>query len=487
MLAIWPTSWYYDLMPKMHEGRRYDLWWEDPYRYAQQMRDLGESQVYLTFTNVLKNKINPLEWMKMNFHGFPWRCYINDGDTTHLIDYTCKPYEHKGSWPTWSAEKYDLKDLQDLIENPWSERPYNPDIPWYKIPVPGQAHRIFVQDLRAGTDKIDVNRRRRLSKIQRLYPEVELFIRPKFFHMPLLFGCGFTAGCLDPYKARGDRRGAVWMPTGNRVRQPDILDDPRTMERIKYFGFSPKAVATDQIEGLLFTMSSVRYAAHHWDDPTGIFLGRMNANNSWLKPDYRNPDMYAKMPSYENFKHFKNEPIKDSDKILCDSCALWRLCPAYRSEAVCGLPGTESKKLSELAMSRNADDVVEMLASIVSKQAERVETRMDDEQFLESGHDKEVDKMLNNLFKNGTQLAKLRDPNLGRPLVQINANVQPQLNSQVAQADPRALAAQVIQEIEASGVKREDITEQMIEDYMKGQAPTKQLEGEVVDAEFTDE
>lgn len=196
--------------------------------------------------------------------------------------------------------------------------------------------------------------------------------------------------------------------------------------------------------------------------------------------------MYAEMPSYERMPGFKIDSIKETDKIVCDSCALWRKCPVYRPEAVCGLTSSDSKRLADMALSRNAEDVVEMLASIVSKQAERAEKKLEDEKFLESGYDKDVDKMLNNVFKNGVQLAKLRDPSLGRPLVQINANVNPQAKA-IESADPRALAMNVIQEIESTGVKREDITEEMIQQYMQNNYAPKQLEGDVVDAEVADE
>ena len=149
---------------------------------------------------------------------------------------------------------------------------------------------------------------------------------------------------------------------------------------------------------------------------------------------------------------------------------------------------TEGSRLAKLALSRNADDVVEMLASVVSKQAERVEKKIDDEKFTDSGFDKDIDKMLNNLFKNGATLAKLRDPNLGRPLVQINANLPAQQKAEaIKQADPRALAMGVIEEIEETGIKREDITEEMIEKHIQSKYATKQIEGEVVDAEVTDE
>ena len=140
---------------------------------------------------------------------------------------------------------------------------------------------------------------------------------------------------------------------------------------------------------------------------------------------------------------------------------------------------SETRKLADLALSRNADDVVTMLQSVVSKQAERVETRIEDEKFADKGFDPDIDKMLNNLFRNGTTLAKLLNPALGRPLVQINGNITP--SAQVAQADPRALASTVIAELEASGVKREDMTQEMIEEYMRSKYAPKQIEA--IDAE----
>lgn len=471
-------------MVQMVGGRRYDLWWEDPFKYAQHLRQSGECQVYFTFTNLHKYGINPHTFMRQNFYGMPWKCYVKNDKFAYLIDYTCRPDEIAGCWPVWSYQNWNLAELKFLVENPWSEIPFKDDIPYYQRPAAGQKHRIFIGDMAVGRGEIEKNKRRKLTKIQREYPEVEFFIKPKSFSMSLLFGCGFTAGCLDPYRERGTRKGVVYFPNGT-FSSLEYLDEHK--EKIEYFGYKVNDIKYDQDIGLLYTIASIRHAAHHWDNPHGILKSHGSA--SYHQADYHNPDMYALMPSREQFDHFKKEPIKDSDKILCSQCSLWRLCPAYREEAVCALPGTESSRLAKLAQSRNAEDVVEMLASVVGKQAERVEKRMDEEKFVDGGFDKEVDKMLNNLFKNGTQLAKLRDPSLGRPLVQINAQVaQKEANKQVAQSDPRVLAASIISDIEATGVKREDITEQMIEDHLKSLAPAKELEsGQPLDAEVVDE
>lgn len=468
------------VMPKSHAGRRYDLWWLDPFKYTQHLKDSGENQVVFTFSKLTKYRIDAREFMRQHFHGLPWKCYVFHNQVVCLIDHTCGPQEIRGSWPVWDAETYDLEELKDYIETPWLGRPLAAKADWWDVPQPGQPHRVFVMNLRAGTDEFTIKRRQRLTKIQRLYPEVELFIKPYSFNLALLMGCGFAAGCLDPYLMRWLRRGQVYLPNGMRI---DLERCEEFENEIAYLGFDWEDVQYDQDIGLLFTIAAIRYAAHHWDDETGPFYAR---HHKYGKPDYHNPDMYAEMPSYERMPSFKLDSIKETDKIVCDSCALWRKCPVYRPEAVCGLTSSDSKRLADMALSRNADDVVEMLASIVSKQAERAEKKLDDEKFLESGYDKDVDKMLNNVFKNGVQLAKLRDPTLGRPLVQINANVQ-QPAKAIESADPRALAMGVIQEIESTGVKREDITEEMIQQYMQNHYAPKQLEGEVVDAEVSDE
>ncbi|UTN91168.1 hypothetical protein SEA_POKYPUPPY_8 [Gordonia phage PokyPuppy] len=466
-------------MPKLHEGRRYDLWWQNPFKYYEHLKDCGETQVLFDHSLLTKYKVDPRAFMRQHFRGMSWRCYIINTDCATLIDHTCGPEETLGSWAVWDAQEHNLEELKDLMEVPWKDREVSYLADWYEMPHPNQKHRVFIKNMIAGrVDPIWRKRRQRLTKIQRLYPECEMFIKPKHFGMGLAFGSGFSASCLDPYEFRWLERGKIVLPNGRNVHLERVEEFSKEIE---YFGFDPHEVRYDQDTGLLYCITAIRYAAHHWDDPLGPFYRK----NSYLDgPDFKNPDMYARMPSYERFNR-PLDKIKPTDQVLCDSCSLWRLCPAYRTGEVCGLPSSETRRLADMALSRNADDVVDMLASVVSKQAERVERKIDDEKFLESGYDKDVDKLLNNLFKNGATLAKLRNPALGRPLVQINATVDPKAQA-IEQADPRALAMGVIQELEDSGIPRDQITEEMVEKHLQANYAPKQLEGDVVDAEVAD-
>ena len=472
-------------MAELTQGRRYDLWFKNPNRYYENLIALGESQVMFDYSTLLARcDGDARSWMRKHFHGLPWRAYIISKHNCNLIDYTCGDREHLGSWPVWDFDEFNLRRLEDLIKRPWSEREVSPKARWWMVPIPGQPHRIFTRNLRNGAqDPVIRSRRLKLTKIQRAFPEVEIFANPYLdVSMPLQFGAGFTASCSDVAMFRMKTKGEVILPNGAKLHTKYPYRAEKYKDLIEFLGYDWKLVeAGDWDTTNKLQITSLRYAAHHWDDPTGPFVNaRKTVRNV---ADFTNPDMYAKSPTYSIINNFRKDKIKPTDKILCDSCSLWRLCPAYRAEEVCGLPGTESKKLSEMAKSRNADEVVEMLATIVSKQAERVEKKMDDEQFAPGGHDKDIDKQLNNLFKNGTQLAKLRNPNLGRPLVQINTGPQQQNNQIVAAADPRALAASIIEQIEATGVRREDITDEMISEYMAG--PQRELEA--IEAEVVDE
>lgn len=465
-------------MPELRAGRRYELVFQDPFTYHEQLNLVGECEVLFEFGKLRQKNIDPYKWMKSHFPGRPWKCYISSNWDTTLIDYTCKPGESKGVWPSWDAEKFDLRELQDYIENPWSLQERGPNTSPILQQKVDQPHKIFVRNLRTGARVVDRRFRKRLTEIQRLYPEVELFIMPGTFNFGLMFGCGFTASSFDPVRFITLNNGTIMLPNGKHVPWLHIDEYDRELSQL---GYSAKWIMEERRNAVLYQIDAARYAAHHWNDPTGPFqLSKRQLG------DFNNPDMYAESLTYSKSPGFDAEKIKDTDMVLCNACSLWRKCPSYRSEEVCNLPKSETRKLSELAKSRNAGDVVEMLAGVVELQAKRLENRMKDEDTAEDGYDPGIDKMLNNVFRNGTTLAKLRDPNLGRaPLVQINTGLpqQAQIGQAIQSADPRAVASQVVAAIEAKGVPRKDITPTMVQEYIQEHFGA-QPELEVVDAEF---
>jgi hypothetical protein len=89
---------------------------------------------------------------------------------------------------------------------------------------------------------------------------------------------------------------------------------------------------------------------------------------------------------------------------------------------------------------------------------ERLKRGMDIEEEMEV-LDPEVTRIMNQIFQNGKSLAKLVDPNLTKPLVQIN-------NGHGGGGSRQEVVASVVRALEAQGFKREAITPEMFQATM---------------------
>lgn len=127
------------------------------------------------------------------------------------------------------------------------------------------------------------------------------------------------------------------------------------------------------------------------------------------------------------------------------------------------MPGSETNGLAKYFQSRDSDRIIDALGTVLAAQASRLERGMQvEDEFSEL--DPEVTKLMNQVFTNGVKLAKLVNPNLTKPLVQINNGAA----AAVSGSNPQQLMAAVVRAIEDTGVKREDITQQMVESMLAG-------------------
>lgn len=149
--------------------------------------------------------------------------------------------------------------------------------------------------------------------------------------------------------------------------------------------------------------------------------------------------------------------------------------------------------------SRDPDKIIDALGEWNAKMAQRAMDAMEEE-HMNLPDDKVIDSnvstALNQVFANGTKLAKLINPSLGAPTVNINAGggARPQVTSQRVgnESNTRELAATVIAELESEGFDRGSITEAMVkeklQEYVKrdndaqaAEYGMKEIEAEVVD------
>lgn len=154
-----------------------------------------------------------------------------------------------------------------------------------------------------------------------------------------------------------------------------------------------------------------------------------------------------------------------NDALFCDGCSVNYACRLYREGGACRVPSSDGKKFADKFASGNAQDILDGMGTLLQKRAHLVEKRMDKHEADETEPSKEDLSLMNGLFKDAATLAKLRDPSLTKPNVVVGINNQ--------QALPRAITdrdyANAMREIEATGISRENITNEMIEQYIRQQ------------------
>lgn len=159
------------------------------------------------------------------------------------------------------------------------------------------------------------------------------------------------------------------------------------------------------------------------------------------------------------------------DMIACNACSLFDHCRLARTGAICAIPESDMGELAEFFKTRDATKIIDGLGELLGKQADRVDQRMADEAQIMGDDDasvsakryvsEDVTKMIHGLFDRGVKLAKLTDPRLnGGPKVAVNLTSNSV--SAIQQGNPQQLAAAVVAELEARGVRREDITPSLI-------------------------
>jgi hypothetical protein len=168
-------------------------------------------------------------------------------------------------------------------------------------------------------------------------------------------------------------------------------------------------------------------------------------------------------------------PTLPGDKFECNSCSLAMTCKHYRDGAVCSLPGEESPNdLAKIFKTRDSSQIIDGLGLLVAANTKRLERGIKEEAAF-GDVNPEVTKLLNNVFAQGIQLAKLVDPNL-RGGARVQVNVGSGGTASVAMANPKQLVASVFRQLEESGIPRDQITPDMIKGMLEGMVNPEQAQ-----------
>lgn len=311
---------------------------------------------------------------------------------------------------------------------------------------PGQEHRVVIGSY--PDPKTSAGRRfmLELANLQEEYPACILHLFSATTLSPIFNNV--RSGDIDPHTPAVG--GSILLPNG-RILTKDKFNKHR--QWIHLMGFTVTNLMDSKEDRLVYNVKSAIYGAANWDSEE-IFSTR-----SHQRP--MDPDLLSlPMVRPTNRMPYRGVPV-EGDKINCDSCSLSQTCKLYRASSVCTLPNSETRPLAMDFKTRDSNRIIANLGEVLSIQASRAQVGMEYED--EAGElDPEVSRILKTVVDGGVKLAKLVDPTLAaagaaRIGIQVNAN-----HNAVSASNPQALMAQLVKELEAKGVPRDEITPEMV-------------------------
>jgi hypothetical protein len=397
---------------------------------------------------IRKNSVDPTKFANVYFDSkTPYRMLaIGDQGTAEMRPgYTMKrPF---AVYPTWEYGEDSADLLEELLKNPVGQDAdlcSDPGVPRDERPVFGQEHRVVIirpPDVRSGHGRQLI---RLLIDLQTSYPESIIHVHG-LWAWSGAFGHGWKSVDIEPrFNAQ---KGRVTLPMGKEVTFEQTRGAP--LQRwVELLGFKPADLEVPR-NRCMFNIKSALWAAQHYGE-----------NLNFTTRGKRIPDTTSPVALPATAKNIVSTAMAvPGDKIICDTCSLQNTCKYYRSGGVCSIPDSEPAPLARFFHTRDSNQIIEGLGTLLAAEVGRLERGMEDEN-LDGELDPEVTKILNTLFDRGVKLAKLVNPALaaaGAPKFGLQVNVGGE-----AAVSANALTSSVIAQLEAQGIPRAKITPEMI-------------------------
>jgi hypothetical protein len=292
---------------------------------------------------------------------------------------------------------------------------------------------------------------RQISELQAEYSDTVLHVHG-LYSFRFAFGLGFGSVDYEPRTLAS--KGKVVLPNGKEVTYERAGESPQWVTLI---GFMPSDLRVPR-NRCMYNIESARWAGRHFTDEIRFEHRRTNPT-----PD--EVDSESSPPRTNRAIMVRRQEFQSGDKWLCDLCNLQNTCKYFRTGSVCVVPDSEPMELARLFGSRDSDQIIEGLGALMGAQSRRLNRAMDEELHdPEQTVNPEVTKIINTLFDRGVKLAKLLNPALASasaPKVNVN------FGNQIAATNPNQLMARVYEELQSRGIRREDITPEMVEQILK--------------------
>lgn len=452
-----------------------EVWFRNPHNYVRELAEVGVGRIAWDRGLCVKRRIDPLKHAEAYFAGQQYRVLLvgEQGTAEYTQDSGTTPV---GVYPTFDAAEEQLELLEEMMQYPIGEDAdacNDPTLPADQRPVAGQEHRVVViniPDVGRITGRAFV---RKLKELQDDYPGCNLHIHG-LYSWRVSFGMGFGSADVDPRTNAG--KGKVTLPSGKEMIAEKTVSVPQW---ITMLGMKPVDLTREPRNRCIYNIKSALWAGEHYMENIAFASRGTSTSVDTESPKARPIEVKSGSPF--------SGPVspQPNDKINCDSCSLQNQCKYYRQGSVCSVPGSEPAELAKHFQTRDADLIIEGLGTILALQSRRLDRGVADEN-LYGELDPEVTKIANQIFTNGSKLAKLVDPaRFAGPSVQVNVGTGGATAIQAA--TPNQIIGGIVRELEKRGVKREDITPVMVSNLLAemggGQQASAAIEGRVISNE----
>lgn len=430
-----------------------EVWFRNPHNYIRELAEVGVGRIAWDRGLLVKRRIDPLKHAGAYFAGRDWRILLvgEQGTAEYTKDSGTAPV---AVYPTWDAAVEELPLLEEMMMYPISEDAdvcNDPTLPLDQRPVSGQEHRVVVINIPNASTPQGRALVRKLKEMQEDYPQCKLHVHG-MYSWRISFGMGFGATDVDP--RTNASKGKVMLPSGKEMLAERTV---ACHQWVTLLGMKPIDLCREPRNRCIFNIKSAVWASEHFMENIA-FAARSHLD---LQPK---PDMTSKKtkPIEVKNKYPFTAPVvpQPNDKINCDTCSLQNSCKYYRQGSVCSVPGSEPAELAKHFKTRDADQIIDGLGTLLALQARRLDRGVSEENVY-GELDPEVTKIANQLFSNGVKLAKLVDPTLnGGPSVQVNVGAGSA--SAIQAATPNQVLGGIVRELERRGINRDKITPDMV-------------------------
>lgn len=432
------------------------LWFRSPKLYVKELLECNERNIIFDYGYIHKHKLDPQKFCDLWFgtNDKAYRLLVTGEQGT--AEYRPGVEKPVAVYATWQYGE-DEGILEEYLINNLGDDPDVTSavgIPIEMVPVAGQEHRVVIlnpPDLGTGPGKLFL---KFLKELQEEYPDAIIHM-----HGPSTFSTMVRLGFKSfDWEPRLSAAGGVYnLPTGKQVKKTE--NRIPHVEWLRVLGLKP----VDMDEPRMRCICNIRAAA--W--ACANFSKDLKIVKVSSKVDSTStPAEYDPETDPASSYFFKQVTPLPGDKYVCDSCSLMMFCKFAREGSVCTLPSSEPKALSSFFKTRDSSSIVDGLQEVMEIQIDRFKEGRDMEKFT-GELSKEVTSIASIIFAEGVQLAKLVDPTLRNPKVQVNVgNNGGQTVMQLG--DPKQFIAQAVRELEAQGFSKEQITGEMIQSVLRG-------------------